>query len=343
MGHAARYSGDGAIHYICMDWRHMGEVLAAARDLYELKNLCVWNKTNAGMGTFYRSKHELVFVFKVGNAPHINNFGLGEKGRYRTNVWDYAGVNTFKRGRMDELRTHPTVKPLPLVMDALKDCSNPPWSGARPFVGSGTTLLAAEKTGRMGRAIELDPYYVDAAIGRWQALTGEAAVHAETGQTFDELAAVAPARPTPREGERIMSKNNHQRRSRPGSDKVGYGKPPKHTQFKKGQSGNPKGRPKGSKNLKTLIKEEFFKPVTVVEKGKSIKIPRIRAIVRKITVDALTGGHQEAKLALNTFAKCDDTADANTIAKLMTGQTAFELTPEEDEIITKLKVSEGAD
>jgi DNA modification methylase len=189
MGLAARYSGDGAIHQICMDWRHMGEVLAAARDLYEFKNLCVWNKTNAGMGTFYRSKHELVFVFKVGTVSHINNFGLGEKGRYRTNVWDYAGVNTFKRGRMDELRTHPTVKPLPLVMDALKDCSTRRGVVLDPFVGSGTTLLAAEKTGRVGRAIEIDPHYVDAAIGRWQGLTGEAAVHAETEQTFDELAA----------------------------------------------------------------------------------------------------------------------------------------------------------
>ena len=128
-----------------------------------------------------------------------------------------------------------------------------------------------------------------------------------------------------------------------GSYEVGNCKPPKHSQFQKGQSGNAKGRPKGSKNLKTLIREEFFKPVTVVEKGKSTKIPRIRAIVRKITVDALTGGHQEAKLALNTFAKCDDTVDPSTIVELMAGQTAFELTPEEYEIITKLKVSNGAD
>lgn len=191
MEQAAKYSLDGAIHFICMDWRHMGEVLDAASDLYELKNLCVWNKTNGGMGTFYRSKHELVFVFKAGSAPHINNFGLGEKGRYRTNVWDYAGVNTFKRGRMDELRTHPTVKPLPLVVDALKDCSTRGGIVLDPFVGSGTTLLAAEKTGRIGRAIELDPHYVDAAIGRWQALTGQKAVHAETGRAFDELTATA--------------------------------------------------------------------------------------------------------------------------------------------------------
>ena len=128
-----------------------------------------------------------------------------------------------------------------------------------------------------------------------------------------------------------------------GSYEVGNCKPPKHSQFQKGKSGNPNGRPKGSKNLKTLIREEFLKPVTVVEKGKSIKIPRICAIVRKVTVDALTGGHQEAKLALNTFAKCDDTADASTIVELMAGQTAFELTPEEYETIAKHNLLDGVD
>lgn len=190
MGLMAQFSGDGAIHDICMDWRHMSEVLAAAEGIYsEQKNLCVWNKTNAGMGTFYRSKHELIFVFKVGAARHINNFGLGAGGRYRTNVWDYAGVNTFKRGRMDELSMHPTVKPLPLVIDAVKDCSTRRGVVLDPFVGSGTTLLAAEKTGRIGRGIELDPYYVDAAIGRWQTLTGKVAVHVESGLSFNELAA----------------------------------------------------------------------------------------------------------------------------------------------------------
>jgi DNA modification methylase len=199
MSHAVQHSHDGAIHFICMDWRHMGEVLAAAGALYELKNVCVWNKTNGGMGTFYRSKHEMVFVFKAGSGPHINNFGLGEKGRYRTNVWDYPGVNTFRRGRMDELRAHPTVKPLALVVDALKDCSKRGGIVLDPFVGSGTTLLAAEKTGRVGRAIELDPHYVDAAIGRWQVLTGQAAVHVETGKTFNELVAAAPL-PTSRDG-----------------------------------------------------------------------------------------------------------------------------------------------
>jgi DNA modification methylase len=187
---AAAYSADGAIHFLCMDWRHMREILAAARSIYgSPKNLCVWAKTNAGMGTFYRSQHELVFVFKVGTGKHINNFGLGERGRYRSNVWTYPGVNTFKRGRMDELEAHPTVKPLAMVIDAVKDCSRRRGIVLDPFAGSGTTLLAAERTGRVGRAIELDPHYVDVAICRWQALTGQSAIHLGSGRTYDALAA----------------------------------------------------------------------------------------------------------------------------------------------------------
>ena len=170
----ADFSIDGAIHYLCMDWRHDLELQLAARPVYgRSKQVIAWNKTNAGMGTFYRSKHEFVFVFKVGTAPHINNFGLGGRGRYRTNVWDYAGVNTFKPGRMDELTAHPTVKPLPMVVDAIRDCSTRRGVVLDPFAGSGTTILAAEKTGRIARALELDPHYVDVAIGRWQALTGK--------------------------------------------------------------------------------------------------------------------------------------------------------------------------
>jgi DNA modification methylase len=185
----AEHSADGAIHFLCMDWRHMGEVLSAGKSIYgRPKNLVVWNKTNAGMGTFYRSKHELVFVFKVGTAAHINNFGLGERGRYRSNVWDYAGVNTFKRNRMAELAAHPTVKPLPLVMDAIKDCSKRRGVVLDPFLGSGTTLLAAEKTGRIGRGMELDPHYADVAIHRWQSATGKQAIHLASGLSFEELA-----------------------------------------------------------------------------------------------------------------------------------------------------------
>lgn len=186
---AARCSVDGAIHYIFMDWRHVRELYAATTGVYrQQKNLCIWNKTNGGMGSFYRSKHELVFVFKVGKAPHINNFGLGETGRYRTNVWDYPGVNTFRQGRLEELRLHPTVKPMLLIADAIRDCSRRGGIVLDPFLGSGTTLLAAEKTGRVCRGLELDPHYVDAAIGRWQAMTGKEAIHVDSGLSFAELA-----------------------------------------------------------------------------------------------------------------------------------------------------------
>ena len=153
-----RVSVDGAIHFICMDWRHMGETLAAGEAVYnDLKNLCVWAESNGGMGTFYRSRHELIFAFKNGTAPHINTFELGQTGRYRTNVWEYAGVNSFGRDRDDSLAMHPTVKPVALVADAIKDCSRHRQIVLDPFAGSGTTLIAAEKTGRRARVLELDP------------------------------------------------------------------------------------------------------------------------------------------------------------------------------------------
>jgi DNA modification methylase len=178
----------GAIHFVCMDWRHMGEMLAAGKPVYgELKNLCVWNKSNAGMGSFYRSKHELVFVWKVGTAPHLNHFELGQHGRHRTNVWDYPGVNTVRPGRLEELAMHPTVKPVALVADAIKDCSRRKGVVLDAFMGSGTTLIAAERTGRRARGIELDPAYVDVAVRRWQAYTGKDATLVETGQTFEEV------------------------------------------------------------------------------------------------------------------------------------------------------------
>jgi DNA modification methylase len=182
-------SVDGAIHFICMDWRHLGEMLSASRAIYsELKNLCVWNKDNGGMGSFYRSKHELIFVFKVGNAPHINTIELGRSGRYRTNVWDYAGVNTMRAGRLDELAMHPTVKPTALIVDAIKDCSRRGDIVLDPFAGSGTTIIAAEKSRRRARALEIDPVYVDVAVKRWQRLTGAMAVHGASGRSFAEVA-----------------------------------------------------------------------------------------------------------------------------------------------------------
>jgi DNA modification methylase len=186
----AQSSLNGALHYLCMDWRHQLELLTAARDVYaEMKNLCVWNKTNGGMGSLYRSKHELVFVFKVGKAPHINNIELGRYGRYRCNVWDYAGVNTFKTDRMDELSSHPTCKPVALVADAIRDCTRRSDVVLDAFGGSGTTLIAAERTGRFGYALELDPGYVEVAIKRWEKLTGKPAVHAGSGLTRTALAA----------------------------------------------------------------------------------------------------------------------------------------------------------
>lgn len=185
---AAQCSSPGSIHFIFIDWRHIGELLTAGKAVYsEWKNLIVWNKTNAGQGSFYRSQHELIFVFKNGDAPHANNFELGQHGRTRSNVWTYAGVNTFRAGRLDDLRTHPTVKPVALVMDALRDCSRRGDIVLDLFMGSGTTILAAERIGRRACGLEIDPLYVDAAIRRWQAYTRRDAILADTGQTFDEV------------------------------------------------------------------------------------------------------------------------------------------------------------
>jgi hypothetical protein len=189
LGHAAVFSRDGAIAFVCMDWRHMGELLAAGRAVFsELKNLCVWNKTNGGMGSFYRSKHELVFVFKHGSAPHTNTFGLGDTGRYRTNVWDYPGVNTLRPGRAEELAMHPTVKPVALVAEAIKDCSRRGEAVLDPFGGSGTTLIAAEKTGRRARLVEFEPAYCDQMVRRFELVTGKQAKLAATGQSFEAVA-----------------------------------------------------------------------------------------------------------------------------------------------------------
>jgi DNA methylase len=185
---AAARCRDGAIAFVSMDWRHMRELLEAGEQVFsELKNLCVWNKSNGGMGSFYRSKHELVFVFKAGSAPHLNTFGLGDTGRYRTNVWDYPGVNSFRAGRMEELALHPTVKPVALVADAIKDCSRRGDLVLDPFGGSGTTLIAAQKSGRRARLIEYDPAYCDVILRRYEAVTGDRALLAESGQTFEDI------------------------------------------------------------------------------------------------------------------------------------------------------------
>jgi DNA modification methylase len=182
------FSIDGAIHFTCMDWRHMREILDASDGIYsELKNLCIWAKTNAGMGSFYRSQHELVFVFKAGRGRHINNFGLGEKGRHRTNLWTYAGANTFRHGRMDDLTAHPTIKPSAMVADAILDCSKRGGVVLDAFAGSGATLIAAERTGRRGRVIEIDPAYVDVCVHRLETETSARGRLAD-GTEFREVA-----------------------------------------------------------------------------------------------------------------------------------------------------------
>lgn len=183
-----RFSVGGSIHYHCMDWKHAREILDAADGVYDqFKQLVVWAKTNASMGTFYRSRHELVFVFKAGREKHVNNFGLGETGRYRTNVVEYAGANTFRKGRADDLDAHSTVKPTALVADFILDCSNRGDLVVDPFTGSGTTLIAAHRTRRRGAGMELDPLYVDTAVRRLAKSSGLVPVLAGDGRTFDEI------------------------------------------------------------------------------------------------------------------------------------------------------------
>jgi DNA modification methylase len=184
----ARHSKPASLHYFCMDWRHMPELLEAAKDVYEeLVNLCVWKKHQAGMGSFYRSQHELVVVYQSGRGSHRNNIELGRFGRARSNVWEYPGIQGMRHGEEgDLLALHPTVKPVRMVADAILDCTRRGEVVLDAFAGSGTTLLAAERTGRVCHAMELEAGYVDVAIRRWRKLTGEDAIHVATGETFTE-------------------------------------------------------------------------------------------------------------------------------------------------------------
>jgi DNA modification methylase len=185
------FSANNSIHFICEDWRHIGELLAAGKQNYEeFLNLCVWVKNSGGMGSFYRSQHELVFVFRKGKGPHRNNIQLGQFGRNRTNVWQYPGIRTLSKQSEEGnlLALHPTVKPIAMVADAILDCSARGEVVIDAFLGSGTTLMAAERVGRVCCGIEIDPIYVDVAIRRWQKYTGEAALHARSGKRFNEVA-----------------------------------------------------------------------------------------------------------------------------------------------------------
>jgi hypothetical protein len=189
--HLCAFSRSGSVHFICIDWRHLRELLGAGTEIYgSLSNFCVWVKSNGGMGSLYRSRHELIGVYKNGTASHRNNVQLGRHGRNRTNVWTYPGISGF--GRQGEegnlFALHPTVKPVALVADAILDCSSRGDLVLDAFLGSGTTLIAAERTGRCCRGLELDPLYVDTIIRRWQAYAGEDARHAVSGQSFAQLA-----------------------------------------------------------------------------------------------------------------------------------------------------------
>lgn len=187
---AAGTARDGAIFHVFMDWRHLGEMQTAVKEAgLEVKNLCVWAKPSAGMGSFYRSQHELVFVLKHGTAKHINNFGLGARGRNRSNIWRYPAVRGVRRGVNDPDGGHPTVKPVALVMDAIRDCSKRHDIILDPFGGSGTTLIAAERVGRRARLIEIDGHYVDLIIRRWQTVMKRPATRVSDGQSCDQIAA----------------------------------------------------------------------------------------------------------------------------------------------------------
>ena len=186
----AAHLSDGAILFACMDWKHLFEILTAVRSVgLSLINLCVWNKSNGGQGSFYRSKHELVLVLKKGRERHINNIQLGATGRYRCNVWDYAGANSFGRSRTADLNDHPTVKPAALVADAIRDVSHNQQIVVDAFMGSGTTIIAAERTRRRAYGIEIEPGYVDVAIRRWSELTGSEVILQATGETFAQVRA----------------------------------------------------------------------------------------------------------------------------------------------------------
>ncbi len=180
LGACAAVSRDGAVHFICMDWRHLDDVSAVGHAVCgDLLNICVWNKPNVGMGSLYRSKHEMVFVYRVGTAPYRNMVELGNRGRNRTNVWDYASMNSLQGSRREDLAMHPTVRPVALVADAIRDVSRRGDRVLDIFLGSGTTLIAAERVGRVCCGVELDPAYVDVALARWQALTGREPVLAD--------------------------------------------------------------------------------------------------------------------------------------------------------------------
>jgi Family of unknown function (DUF5681)/DNA methylase len=281
----AAFSADCPIHFICMNWRHLEELLAAAQEAYSgLENLCVWVKDNGGMGSLYRSRHELIFVFKNGRHGHRNNVQLGRFGRNRTNVWNYPGVNSFSRcgGEGNLLALHPTVKPVAMVADAMLDCSVRGDIVLDCFLGSGTSVIAAERTGPMGWSWIRLTSTQSSAAGR----------HRPAGVPF-----------MPRRAAVLTTSLARRRRPMPSDDEgdyeVGYGKPPLHSRFKKGQSGNPRGRPPGAKNLSTLLNETFNEPVVITENGGRKKVSKRQASLKQLVNEAAKGNWRALKLMVD--------------------------------------------
>ena len=302
----AGHSRDGAVHYVCCDWRHLNEFLGAGRQAYgALLNLCVWTKDNGGMGSLYRSQHELVLVFRHGRTQHRNNVQLGRYGRNRTNVWNFPGIATLAR-RSEEgnlLALHPTVKPVAMVAEAILDVSARGDIVLDPFLGSGTTVISTERTGRRCYGMEIDPLYVDTVVRRWQAYTGGTARHAVTGQTFDEAAGAVRRRWRPAMPRRL--------REAPERDyEVGRGKPPVESRFKPGQSGNPHGRPKGSQSLNTMIENELDQRVTIKENGRAVTVTK-RQLVAKQAVNKAAAGDSRQLILLAKFANANPAASAD--------------------------------
>ena len=308
-------------------------MMAAGRQVYsELKNLIVWVKSNAGMGSFYRSRHELVFVWKNGAAPHLNNFELGQYGRSRTNVWEYAGASSFGGDRLEQLASHPTSKPVVMLADAIRDCSRRGDLVLDPFAGSGSTLIATERTGRKARVLELDPHYCDVIVRRWQAATGPLLPE----PTLPSMNSRIVSSPLPTSMRHLLMANaanaaGPTEETRPGANsnyQVGYGRPPAGSRFKKGTSGNPRGRPKHSKNMKTIIREALTSPVTVREGERTRRVPKIEGIVLRQVEAALKGDEKAAITALKMAAQVG-------LLEETVGAEILELSPQENLLVNE--------
>jgi hypothetical protein len=326
---------NGAIVFACMDWRHMGEMLEAGEAVFtELKNLIVWNKGSPGQGTFYRSQHELIFAWKVGEGDHINAFGLGAHGRMRANVWTYPGNNTFKSGRQQDLALHPTVKPVGLVADALRDCSMKGDIVLDLFIGSGTTIMAAEKVGRRAYGMELDPLYIDVAIRRWKALTKAEVTPSGDGRTFEEIAAArasdAPAAaPVPTAA-----------RAEPESEgdwvALAEGQVPISGQFQPGQSGNPRGRPRGSKSIGQVLREAVEQRVPDPRGGRRT-VSMLEVILRGLVLSSARRDLRALRLLLMLLERFEPSEAQRSTASELSASDRQIL----DEFIASLTLPDG--